>query len=91
MDKPNRARANQEHSPSRILIIGDSILSGINPKGLKNNVSCQSCPENTLSTVTKTIQIYDLNNFKDIIVYVAGNGAAQDHQAGVMLGENLQT
>ena len=37
MDKPNRARTSQEQSPSRKLIIGDSFISGIIPKGLKNN------------------------------------------------------
>ena len=91
MDTPSRARTNQEHLPSRILIIGDSIHSGINPKGLKNNVFCQTYPGATLSTLTENIQIYDLNNYKDIIVYVAGIDASQDHWAGVMLSENLET
>ena len=90
MDKPNRARTNQEHPPSRILIIGDSILSGINPKGLKKKCFVSFLPGATLSTLTENIQ-NDLNNFKDIIVYVAGNDAAQDHRAGVMLDESLET
>ena len=43
-----------------------------------------------LSTLNENIQNY-LNNFKDIIVYVAGNDAAQDHRAGAMLDEKVET
>ena len=58
---------------------------------MKNHVSCKSYPEATISTLKENIQIYDLNNFKDIKVYVAENDAAHDHRAGVMLDENLET
>ena len=44
-----------------------------------------------LVLLTENIQIYDLKNFIDIIVYLAGNYAAQGHQPGVMLGENIET
>ena len=37
------------------------------------------------------VQIYDHKNFKDITVYVAENDATQDHRAGAMLGENVET
>ena len=58
---------------------------------MKNNVACQSYSGATLSTLMEKVQIYDLKNFKDIIVYVAGNDASQDYHARAMLGENIRT
>ena len=55
-DKENRPGTSQEQSPSRTLIIGDSILSGINPKGMKNNVACQSYSGATLSTLMEKVR-----------------------------------
>ena len=54
-------------------------------------VAAFTVSEKSSNTLTESIQIYDLNNFKEIIVYVAGNDAAQNNRAGVMLRENLET
>ena len=84
----NRPRPNQEQT-SRILITGNSILAGINPKGLKNNVYCRSFSGATISTLMEKIQLYDLKSIQDIVLYIAGN-ASQTHHADTMLGEKVQ-
>ena len=89
--KNNKPGTSQEQSPTQTLIIGDSILSGINPKGLKNNVSCQSYSGATLCTLMDKVQIYNLKNFKAIVIYIAGNDTSQRHRAEAMLGENVET
>ncbi|MES9905996.1 MAG: GDSL-type esterase/lipase family protein [Sedimenticola sp.] len=63
---------------ARTLIIGDSILSGINRKGLNNNVECLTVPGATVLTIHRKIKIYDLKQFKNVIVYVGGNDASKD-------------
>ena len=85
----NRPWPNQEQT-SQILIIGYSILSGINPKGLKNNVDCRSFSGATISTLMEKIQLYDLKSIQDIVLYIAGNDASQTHRADTMLGEKVQ-
>ena len=61
---------------SKTLIIGDSILSGINKKGLNNDIECHPIPGATVDIVMEKIKIYDLKCFKNIIIYVAGNDAS---------------
>ncbi|MEW8545036.1 MAG: GDSL-type esterase/lipase family protein [Candidatus Thiodiazotropha sp.] len=63
---------------SRTLIIGDSIINGINRKGLTNNVECQSIPGANIDSIIDKLQIYDLKKFSNIIVYVGGNNASNE-------------
>lgn len=66
----------QYQGSSRTLIIGDSIVNGINRKGLTNNVECQSVPGATIDTIIDKLQIFDLTKFANIVVYVGGNNAS---------------
>ena len=77
----NEAASTQTRQESPIkptLLIGDSILSGVNRKGLKRYVECQSIPGATIDVLLEKIKIYDIKNFDNIIIYVSGNDAAQN-------------
>lgn len=60
----------------RTLLIGDSILSGINRKGLNKNVECLPVPGAKIDTISDRIQMYDLTKFSSIVLYVGGNNAS---------------
>ena len=68
--------SNEVPTAKKTLIIGDSIIKGINPKGLKNNVHCSGISGATVETVHEQIALYDLRNFSTIIVYVGGNNVS---------------
>ena len=62
---------------NQTLLIGDSLLSGVNGKGMKNYVHCQPVPGATISRIQEKISMYDLNLFKNIIIYCGGNDAVK--------------
>ncbi|MES9881522.1 MAG: GDSL-type esterase/lipase family protein [Sedimenticola sp.] len=63
---------------TKTLLIGDSILSGINQKGLNKNVECLTLPGATVDVIQRKIKIFDLKQFDNVIIYVGGNDASQD-------------
>ena len=79
--KPNQSRdstSNMQKRGSKILIIGDSILSGINRKGLSHNVECQPYPGANIDTIYEKVQMFDLTKFSDIVIYVGGNDSSDN-------------
>lgn len=80
-NQPDRAAASnktsQEQEVGSTLLLGDSILSGINRKGLKSNVECHSISGATVDMLLNKIKVYDLKNFRNIIIYVSGNDVSQ--------------
>ena len=58
---------------TKTLMIGDSLLSGVNKKGLRNNVHCQPFPGATVDTIINKIDLFDLSKFGSIVIYVGGN------------------
>ena len=77
-------RSSQKYTPSptcrqnnqptgRTLLIGDSVLSGINKKGLRKGVECKSVAGAKIDTILETIEIFDISKFDNIVVYVGGN------------------
>ena len=48
---------------SKILIIGDSIRSGVNRQGLSINVKCQPYPGANIYTIYEKVQMFDLTKF----------------------------
>lgn len=62
---------------AQTLLIGDSIISGINPKGLKPGVHKNGIPGGTIDSVMREIRIFDLQHFSNIIIYIGGNDAAR--------------
>ena len=61
----------------KTLLVGDSLLSGVNGKGLKNNVHCQPVPGATIIQIKEKITMYDLSQFQNIIIYCGGNDSAK--------------
>ena len=66
-------KTSTKQTKNKTLIIGDSIIKGINPKGLKDYVHCNGISGATVETVTDQISVYDLKNFDTVIVSVGGN------------------
>ena len=64
-------------SDNKTLIIGDSILSGINQKGLSRNVTTQPFPGATVEIILNKLVMYNLGQFESVIIYVGGNDAAR--------------
>ena len=75
-DKPNKPVISCRETASKTLLIGDSILSGINKKGLNKNVECHPISGATVDILADKIRIYDLKCFENIVIYVAGNDCA---------------
>ena len=76
--KSNKIGTSQKQSTPQTLIIGDSILSGVNQKGLRNKVECQPVSGASVDSLLEKIKIYDLKIFQNIIIYVSGNDASQN-------------
>lgn len=75
---PSNNRQRNQPSPfsnhsTKTLMIGDSLLSGVNKKGLRNNVHCQPFPGATIDTIINKIDLFDLSKFGSIVIYVGGN------------------
>ena len=75
-NKPIQPVISRRPAALKTLLIGDSILSGINKKGLNKNVECHSISGATVDILADKIQIYDLKCFENIVIYVAGNDCA---------------
>ena len=77
--------AEQFHSESktalkpktRTLIIGDPILKGISKRGLEAHVDIRTLPGRKASGIRTSLQRMDLRSYKNIIIYVGGNDAAE--------------
>ena len=64
------------NAEKQILLIGDSLISHINPRGLKQNVHKSGISGGNIHKVTNQLKVFDLKQFTDIIIYVGGNDAA---------------
>ena len=54
----------------KTLIIGDSIINGINQRGLKNYVHCSGISGATVETVHEKMSVYNLKNFTNVIIFI---------------------
>ncbi len=61
-----------------VLLIGDSILKGVNTRGLQQGTGVQkhSTSGATLHTLIDEIVRYDLRTFSHVIIYIGGNDVA---------------
>ena len=73
----NRNRQNR----SRTLLIGDSILKGINSRGLKTDVKICSRSGASINDMLNEISIYDMNSFANIIICIGGNDCSRGMDA----------
>lgn len=60
----------------KTLLIGDSIIGRVNPKGLKRDIQKHSKSGATVSDILNDISMYDVRAFGQIIIYVGGNDAS---------------
>lgn len=72
----NQNTASSSYQQKRILIIGSSILKGINYRGLRKGVKIWSRPGARVPDLLEELSIYDLKSFEKIIICIGGNDCA---------------
>ena len=61
-------------SRGKLLLIGDSILNGVNTKGLVKGIQKHSKGGATVNDLIEEISVYDVQNFETSIIYIGGGG-----------------
>ena len=61
---------------NQILLIGDSLVSSVNPKGLRDNVVKNGISGGNIEKILTQIKVYDIMKFSHVIIYVGGNDAS---------------
>ncbi|KAH3734235.1 hypothetical protein DPMN_040674 [Dreissena polymorpha] len=61
----------------KTLIIGDSILSGINRRGLNKNTHIKTLPVRKIKDIRLTLDSWDMTKYKTVIIYIGGNDMAE--------------
>lgn len=66
----------RSNAPEQILLIGDSLIRSVNPKGLNSNVFKNGISGATIGNVLNQIKLVDLKEFSHVVIYVvdASNG-----------------
>ena len=70
---PSQQRRN---TPKNILLIGDSLTSAVNPKGLKQGVFKHSISGAKIDHIFHQAIVFNMKQFSNIIIYVGGNDAS---------------
>ena len=73
----------QTHKNSRTLLIGDSIISGVNKRGLARNVECVPISGGNIDSITNKLEIFDISKFDNVIITVGGNDASNNTDLGI--------
>ena len=73
--RPGPRTSHNDHS-DQILLIGDSLISSVNPKGLKQNVIKKGISGGNIDRLTTQVKIYDIRKFSHLIIYIGGNDAS---------------
>ena len=73
---PNKDQRSNQTVTRQTLIIGDSILKGINKSDLKTDVDVLTCPGKKLRGIQSNLSSEIVSKYKNIIVYAGGNDAA---------------
>ena len=81
--KENRPETNSQppqprsDSTKKVLLIGDSVISPVNPKGLKKEVFKHSISGANIDHIFDQSNIFDMSKFSDVIIFVGGNDASK--------------
>lgn len=67
----------QVNDQKQVLLIGDSIISGVNPRGLKESVHRNGMSGATVESIIKEVKLFDLEKFSHVVIYVGGNNASR--------------
>ena len=69
-------RVTHNDKSEQILLIGDSLISKVNPKGLAPNVIKNGVSGGNIDKISSQIKVYDIRKFSHVIIYVGGNDAS---------------
>lgn len=78
-------------SKEKTLIIGDSLMRGIQKRGLAADVEIKTMPGAKLDEVARRLNEYDLSNFSNIIIYIGGNDVASGKSVTRFRAELVKT
>ncbi|KAH3871117.1 hypothetical protein DPMN_034311 [Dreissena polymorpha] len=73
---PNKDQRSSQTVTRQTLIIGDSILKGVNKSGLKTDVDVLTCPGKKLHEIQSNMSREIATKYNNIVVYAGGNDAA---------------
>ena len=66
----------KNNQANQILLIGDSLISSVNPKGLRKNIIKNGISGANIEKITTQMKVYDISKFSHVIMYVGGNDAS---------------
>ena len=61
---------------NKVLLLGDSIINGVNRRGLKSGIHKNSKSGGNIHTIIEEVRLYDLKAFSAVIIYAGGNNVA---------------
>ncbi|MEW8542647.1 MAG: GDSL-type esterase/lipase family protein [Candidatus Thiodiazotropha sp.] len=73
---PQSVQPSPQNDQKEVLLIGDSLISSINSKGLTQNVFRNGIPGATIREVSNQIKVFDLKKFSHVVIYIGGNDAS---------------
>ena len=82
--------ANKSDKTLKTLLIGDSILSGINKRGLNKNTHIKTLPGRKIKDIRLTLDSWDMTNYENVIIYIGGNDMAEGGDARIAYREIKQ-
>ena len=68
-------RTSSNNQPNQILLIGDSLISSVKPKGLNVDVIKNGNSGAKVQQVIAQIKVYDIRKISHVIIYIGGNDA----------------
>ena len=94
-DKPNTRTTEKEansHVPlkERTLIIGDSILKGIQRPGLDRMVDCHKISGAIITDIAENLHKLDMRQYENVIIFVGGNDVSDGKWADAYRAELLK-
>lgn len=87
---PPKQRAQTRKST---LLLGDSIIQKLNPKGLSSSVHKHAIPGGTIKDILNDVHSFNLCQFNTVVIYIGGNDLARttDHELTEELYDQLIT
>ena len=68
---------NSGYAAAKSAVLGDSVIKGVNTKGLAHSVHKHSSSGGNIQTLIDEIDLYDLKVFSTVIIYIGGNNVAR--------------
>jgi lysophospholipase L1-like esterase len=87
----NSLTAPRKQTRKTTLLLGDSIIQRLNPKGLLTSVHKHAIPGGTIKDVLNDIHSFNLCHFNTVILYIGGNDLSRttDHELTEELYDQL--